>query len=163
MKADPERNVHPFAPVFDSASRVLIVGTFPSVISRRRNFYYGNPRNRFYQVLAALFHAPVPGGVEAKKQFLLDHHIAVFDVLESCVIRGSSDASIREACPNDFSPIFNGAEIACTFANGRTAQQLCERYVTPAVYLPSTSPANASYSLERLIDAWSVIVPYLEG
>lgn len=158
-----ERSVHPFAPVYNSASRILIVGTFPSVISRRQKFYYGNPNNRFYRVLAALLDDAVPEGVTEKKAFLLQHHIAVFDVLESCTIRGSADASIREAVPNDFSPIFAAADIAAVFANGRTAHRLCEQYVCPAVYLPSTSPANASFSLERLISAWSVIVPYLNA
>lgn len=161
MKAADEHPVHPFAPVYDAHSRILIVGTFPSVISRQVNFYYGNPRNRFYQVLAALTASPVPQSVAEKKQFLLDHRIAVYDVLESCTIRGSADASIREARPNSFAPIFAAAHIAGVFANGRTAHKLYEQYVGPAVYLPSTSPANASYSLERLTEAWSIILPDL--
>lgn len=161
MILQPERSEHPFAPVYDSSSRILIVGTFPSVISRQQNFYYGNPRNRFYRVLAALFGTHVPEGIEAKKRFLLRHHVAVYDVLESCVIRGSADASIRSARPNDFGPIFHAAPIACVYANGRTAHKLYEQYVGSAVYLPSTSPANASYSLERLVGAWAVILTCL--
>ena len=161
MKAETAHNEHPFAPLYNEESRILIVGTFPSVISRQMNFYYGNPQNRFYRVLAALFHDIVPQSVPDKRQFLLQHRIAVFDVLESCSIRGSADATIRDAVPNDFSCIFQTADIACTFANGRTAHKLYEKYVGPAVYLPSTSPANASYSLERLIAAWQVILPYV--
>lgn len=162
MKCSPVRSVHPFPPVYNSESRILIVGTFPSVVSRQQNFYYGNPNNRFYRVLAALFDAGVPQTVAEKRQFLLDCHVAVYDVLASCVIQGSSDASIREARPNDFGPLFAGAPIACVYANGRTAHKLYEQYVGPAVYLPSTSPANAAYSLERLIRAWSVILSSLE-
>lgn len=153
---------HPFAPVFDERSRILIVGTYPSVVSRREMFYYANPRNRFYQVLSKLLGTGVPDAKD-RKDFLLRHHIAVYDVLESCRIQGSSDASIRSARPNDFSPIFAGASIGCVFANGRTALKYYEKYISSEVtYLPSTSPANAAFSLERLVSEWSVILPYLD-
>lgn len=157
-----ERVEHPFAPVYNSQSRVLIVGTFPSVKSRQEKFYYANPHNRFYRVLAALFEVPVPES-SVRETFLLDHHVAVFDVLQSCFIHGSSDASIRRPEPNDFSPIFEGAQIRRVFANGRTAARYYEKYISSDVtYLPSTSPANASFSMERLVQAWSVILPYLK-
>lgn len=152
---------HPFAPVYDENSRILIVGSFPSVISREQQFYYANPRNRFYRVLAELLEEPVPHHPEEMRHFLLKNHIAVFDALASCSIRGSSDASIRDAVPNDFSKIFASAPVRTVYANGRAAHTAYEKHIGPAVYLPSTSPANAAYDLERLKEAWSVILPDL--
>ena len=152
---------HPFEPVYDENSRILIVGSFPSVISRKQQFYYANPRNRFYRVLAELLNKDVPHDPVEMRHFLLDSHIAVFDALASCSIRGSSDASIRDAVPNDFSSIFDTAPIRAVYANGRTAHTAYEKYTGPAVYLPSTSPANAAYDMERLKEAWSVILPQL--
>lgn len=153
---------HPFEPVFDQNSRILIVGSFPSVLSRKLQFYYGNPRNRFYRVLAELLAQPVPTTPCQMRQFLLDNHIAVFDALASCSIHGSADASIRDAVPNDFRAIFSGAPIRAVYANGRAAHEAYEKHVGSAVYLPSTSPANAAYDLERLKEAWSVILPQLD-
>ena len=152
---------HPFPPVYDGASRVLILGSFPSVKSREQRFFYGHPQNRFWKVLAAVFGCEVPQTVEEKKQMLLTNGIALWDVIASCEITGSSDASIRNAVPNDLSPIFAAADIRAVYCNGATSYNLYQKYILPvtgreAIKLPSTSPANAAWTLEKLIDAWSV-------
>lgn len=154
---------HTFAPVFDANSRILILGTMPSVKSRESGFYYGHPRNRFWQVLGALAGTPPPQSIPEKKEFLLSHGIAIWDVLQSCDIHASSDASIRQAVPNDMRGILTAAPIARIFANGATAYQLYQKHCLPltgiqAVQLPSTSPANAAFSLERLISLWGAAI-----
>ena len=153
---------HPIPPVWNENSRVLILGSFPSVKSREEGFFYGHRQNRFWRVLAAIFDAPVPQTAEEKKRFLLANGIAVWDVIASCEITGSADSSIRGVVPNDLTPILRGARIRAIFANGRTASTLYARFLEPrtgrpAVCLPSTSPANAAFSLEKLIDAWRVV------
>ena len=160
--AVPTRQVHPIAPVYDENSRVLILGSFPSVKSRETAFFYGHPQNRFWRVTAAVFHAPVPERIEEKQNFLLAHRIAVWDVIASCEIVGSSDSSIRDVRPNDLSRILNAAPIGRIFTNGATAGRLYDKYLRektglPATVLPSTSPANAAWSVERLIEAWGII------
>lgn len=163
MRARSAEVVHPFPPVYDKESRVLILGSFPSVISRQQNFYYGNPRNRFWQVLADLTDSPLPQGIEEKTRFLLERHIAVWDSLASCEIRGSSDATITRAVPNDVGVILRTASIEGIFGNGRAACRFYEKFHGSGITcLPSTSPANAAYSLARLEQAWSVIVPLLD-
>lgn len=154
--------IHPIAPVYDTDSRVLILGSFPSLKSRESNFFYGHPQNRFWRVLAALYGASVPVSVSEKISFLKSHQIALWDVIHSCEITGSSDSSIRNVIPNDLSPVFSAASIKAIYTNGKTADRLYRRYLLPhtqipAVCLPSTSPANASWSLDRLIEAWSQI------
>ncbi len=157
-----EKVSHTFLPVFDARSRILILGTMPSVLSRKQNFYYGNPKNRFYDVLCRLLDCRKPETVEQKKTMLLSNRIAVFDVLRECKIAGSSDASIRSARPNDLSPILRGAQIRCVFANGAAAYRYYRRFFDDEVIcLPSTSPANAAWSMERLAEAWAVILTYL--
>ncbi len=156
--------VHPFPPLFDCESRILILGSFPSVKSREQNFFYGHPQNRFWRVTAAVFGSPVPVTIEEKKAFLHANRIALWDVIASCEITGSSDASIRNVTANDLSPILEGAPIGRIFTNGGTAHSLYMRYIYPvngiaAVKLPSTSPANAAWSVERLTEAWRVILP----
>lgn len=164
MRAEPAEQVHPFPPVYNSRSRILIVGSFPSVKSRELGFYYGNPRNRFWPLLAQLLGTTVPEGTDDRRDYALEHGIALFDVLASCEISASSDASIRCAVPNEFDPIFDTARIQCTFANGRTAWRLFEQHTgRPATYLPSTSPANAAWSLGRLASEWQAILPYLNS
>lgn len=153
---------HPIAPVFDKKCTIMILGSFPSVKSREQGFFYGHPRNRFWKVLAAVFAAPVPKTIEEKKRFLLQHHIAVWDVIHSCDISGSSDSSIRNVTANDLSVILKQADIRQIYVNGKKAKQLYDRYVKDtiqkdAVCLPSTSPANAAWSLQKLIGAWQVI------
>lgn len=153
------RQVHTFAPVYDEASEVLILGSFPSVKSREEGFYYGHPQNRFWKLLSILYGAGEPRTVEEKKEFLIARHIALWDVIQSCDITGSGDASIRGAVPNDLTPIFEAARIRRVFANGRTAEALYRRMLLPRcgreiTGLPSTSPANAAYTMERLLAAW---------
>ncbi len=159
---------HPFAPVWDERSRALVLGTFPSVLSRRNAFYYGHPQNRFWRVLAALLGTPVPGGVEEKRALLLENRIALWDVLAACDIRGSADASIANPVPNDIGLILRGAPIACVFANGQAAAALYRRHAqpltgVPALALPSTSPANAAWSQERLTEAWRPVAVCARG
>ena len=153
---------HPIDPVYDQNSKVLILGSFPSVKSREAQFFYGHPQNRFWRVLAAIFGTEVPATIEEKHAFLLRHGIALWDVIASCEIMGSSDASIRNVTVNDLSRILTQAPIQTIFVNGKTAEKYYNRYLKPvlcrgAVCLPSTSPANAGWSMERLVDAWSAI------
>lgn len=150
---------HTFAPVYNHESKILILGSFPSVKSRENNFYYGHPQNRFWKVLAALLGTEVPKDIEEKKKLLLDNHIALWDVIASCSIKGSSDTSIKEVIVNDFSEILNNSSIEKIFVNGGKAYELYHRYAESqtgmkAVKLPSTSPANAAWSFDRLCAAW---------
>lgn len=154
--------VHPIFPVFDEKSEILILGSFPSVKSREAGFFYGHPQNRFWRVTAAVFGAPVPTTIEEKRAFLLQNHIAVWDVIASCEIVGSSDASIRNVTANDLNVILNSAPIRQIYVNGKTAERYFKQYIFPqiqkdAICLPSTSPANAAWSLERLVASWSQI------
>ena len=154
--------IHPISPVFDRNSRILVLGSFPSVKSREANFFYGHPQNRFWKVTAAVFGEAVPVSVEEKKAFLLRNRIALWDVIHSCDITGSSDASIRNVVPNDLSVILDAADIRTIFVNGKTAARYYRQYTEPktgrpAVCLPSTSPANASWSVDRLTDAWQAV------
>ena len=151
---------HGFGPVFDERSRVLVLGSFPSVLSRQASFYYGNPQNRFWRVIAACTGESEPRTTEAKRSLLLAHGIALWDVIESCDIRGSSDASIKNVEPVDVARVLGAARIEAVFCNGATAGRLYRRCLRKtsgldAVVLPSTSPANAGWSLERLIARWS--------
>ncbi len=157
---------HPFAPVWDARSAVLILGSFPSIRSREEGFYYGHPRNRFWCVLAAVFEAPVPVTIPEKKQFLLDRRIALWDAAYNCEIEASADSTIRRVTPTDLTPILHGAQICAVFANGSTAASLYKRYQEPltgipAVTLPSTSPANAALSPERLTERWRELRRYI--
>ncbi len=153
---------HPIPPVFDRHSKVLILGSFPSVKSREAQFFYGHPQNRFWRVTSAVFGADTPNTIEEKKNFLLSHGLAVWDVIASCDITGSSDSSIKNVIPNDLTLILNTAEIHTIFVNGKTAEKFYNKYIKntigrEVVCLPSTSPANAAWSVERLINAWKVI------
>ena len=153
------RVTHPFSPIWDENSRILILGSFPSVRSRADNFYYGHPQNRFWRVLAGLYAEPIPQTVEEKKSFLLRQGIALWDVIASCEIENSSDVSIRNAEVNDLSAIFALADIRAVYTNGKAADKLYRKYhEREAVCLPSTSPANAAWSFEKLLAAWSVIL-----
>lgn len=154
---------HTFEPVFDEGSRILILGTFPSVKSRENHFYYGHPQNRFWKTLALVLKQEVPESIDEKIRFLKKNHIALWDVIESCDIVGSSDSSIRNVVPADLSVILRRADIRRIYANGAKAWQLYRKYSEPLTgrpceKLPSTSPANASFRLERLAAEWSVIV-----
>ena len=154
--------VHPIAPVFDENSRVLVLGSFPSVKSREEMFFYGHPQNRFWRVTAAVFGAETPKTVAEKREFLLSNGIALWDVLASCDIEGSADSTIKNAVPNDLSPIFAAAKIEKIFVNGKASEKYYNKYLKKtlgreAVCLPSTSPANAAWSAERLAEAWRLI------
>ncbi len=156
--------IHPISPVFDEHSEILILGSFPSVKSREEGFFYGHPRNRFWQVMARVTGEKVPGSTEEKKAFLLRQRIALWDVIHSCEITGSSDASIRNVTVNDLSIILDRADIREICVNGRTAERFYRKYAQsgtgrPAICLPSTSPANAAWSLERLAEAWQKLWP----
>lgn len=158
-----EKVNHSFDPVFDRESRILILGTFPSVKSREQQFYYGHPQNRFWKLLALLTDSAVPRTIDEKKDMLLQNHIAVWDVVESCEIIGSSDSSIRNVVPADLNRILMSAPIQTIYANGAKAHELYQKYVQPltgrpAKKLPSTSAANAAWQLERLAEAWSIIL-----
>ncbi len=154
--------VHPIPPVFDKHSEVLILGSFPSVKSRESGFFYGHPQNRFWKVTSGVFGEETPVTIEEKKAFLLRNHIAVWDVIGSCEIEGSSDASIRDVTVNDLDTILKKADIKAIYVNGKKAYQMYQRYTQPvigreAVCLPSTSPANAAWNIDRLIEEWRVI------
>lgn len=162
MTAKEELVYHEIAPVYDVDSKILILGSFPSVKSREGEFFYHHPQNRFWKVLSGVLQCELPGTIEEKKIMLLQHHIAVWDVVKSCTITGSSDSSIRNVTVNDLNKILNTALIQCIYINGGRAYALYEKYCRErfhreAVRLPSTSPANAAFSLDKLIAQWSVI------
>lgn len=166
--AELQRNVqlHPIAPVWNENSRILILGSFPSVKSRETNFFYGHPQNRFWRVLAAVLGREKPESTEEKKRFLFSNRIAVWDVIGHCEIAGSADGSIRNALPNDISPLLAGSDIRQIFTNGKTAYVLYVKRIQPetgrpAIVLPSTSPANAACSFERLVAEWRQIAEWL--
>ncbi len=157
---------HPIPPVCSrnpaTPPRVLILGSFPSVKSREAGFFYGHPQNRFWRVIAAVLRAPVPGTIDEKIALLTSHGIALWDVIASCTITGSSDSSIRDVVPNDLSPILASGTIRAVLTNGGTATRLYRQYQEPLwhlqpIALPSTSPANAAMSLDQLVDKWSVM------
>ena len=155
--------LHPFPPLFDENSRTLILGSFPSVKSREQCFFYGHPQNRFWKLTAMLFDEEVPQSIEEKKRLIIRHNLALWDVVHSCTITGSSDSSIKNVVANDLSPILNGSRVDRIFTNGALAHKLYMKHIFPqtgieAVKLPSTSPANASYSLDRLSEYWKIII-----
>lgn len=162
-----ERLTHSIPPTFDDKSRVLVLGSFPSPKSREQGFNYGHPQNRFWRVLATLAQEDVPEGTEARRDFCLRHGIALWDVIAECDIEGASDTSIRNARPNQLSLITRTAPIEAVFCTGAKAHELyrrlgCERECgLPATRLPSTSPANAACSFERLVEAYAAIFEHL--
>ena len=159
---------HEFSPVYNSDSSVLILSSFPSVKSREQSFYYGHPQNRFWRVLARICSRDIPITTDEKKSLCLSNGIALWDVIESCEIEGSSDSSIRSAKVNDLSVILDNCDIKQIFVNGGTAYKLFVKYQQKAtgrtaVKLPSTSPANASWSIERLYNEWRIIEDYIRN
>lgn len=160
--AETANIIHPIPPLYDKNSRVLILGSFPSVKSREAMFFYGHPQNRFWKLMALLFDADAPSTVEEKKRLVLSHGIAMWDTIHSCTITGSSDSSIKDVVPNDLSVILNNSRVKRIFCNGAASHRLYQKYIypinnIPAQKLPSTSPANAAWSLERLAEAWKII------
>lgn len=154
---------HEFAPIYNTESKVLILGTFPSVKSRENHFYYGHPQNRFWKVVARVSGEEIPCTIEEKKAMLLRNHIAIWDVIKSCRIIGSSDSSIQNVVVNDFSEILAKAPVGKIYANGGKAYELYEKYAyeitkREIIKLPSTSPANAAFNLDRLCEQWKRIM-----
>lgn len=150
----------PFEAVYHENSEILILGSLPSVRSREQGFYYGHPQNRFWRVLAAVFCCEVPATIDEKINMLLKYKIALWDVIEECDIIGSSDSSVKNVVPADISGILKNSGVKNIFVNGRTAEKYYNRYILPktgmpAVVLPSSSPANAAFSLEKLIEVWT--------
>lgn len=159
MPGMKEHITHPIQPFYDEESRILILGSFPSVKSREQMFFYGHPQNRFWKVVAKVFDDDAPTNVPEKKLFLKKHNIALWDVIGSCDIEGSSDSSIENVNANDISLILDSAKIDRVFVNGKTAEKYYRKYIEPqtgikAICLPSTSPANAAWNLERLVRTW---------
>lgn len=155
--------IHNIPPVYDNNSEILILGSFPSVASRDSGFYYGHKNNRFWKVLSHLYKVSAGESSEAKKHFLLSHRIALWDVVRSCDVFGSSDGSIKNVTANDIKFIISSSKVSRIYTNGKTAERLYKKYVFPAVginstCLPSTSPANAAYSFEKLCREWKIIL-----
>lgn len=158
-----EFQIHTLSPVYNRNSHILILGTFPSVKSRESSFYYGHPQNRFWRVLAGLFQEETPKNNSEKTEFLLSHNIALWDVIKSCEITGSADSTIKSVVPNNINIILDNCPIKAVYANGKTAEKLYNQYLQEItgrkiIALPSTSPANASYTLEKLQDSWKIIL-----
>lgn len=156
---EPQRIEHPIPPLFDRSSEKLILGSFPSVKSREARFFYGHPQNRFWRLIALLYGEEAPSTVEEKSRLILNHRLALWDTIQSCTITGSSDSSIKDVVPNDLSVILDNSKVERIFCNGAASFRLYEKYIFPqtgikAQKLPSTSPANAAYSIERLFAEW---------
>lgn len=154
---------HNIPALYNENSEILILGSFPSQKSREAQFFYGHPQNRFWLVLSAVLGEELPQSIEEKREMLLSNKIALWDVIASCEIVGSSDSSIKNAVPNDISGIIEKSNIKRIFVNGKTAEKYYNKYILnstqiPAIVLPSTSPANAAYSVGRLIDKWKIIL-----
>lgn len=157
-----KRHNHGFPPLVCPDSKILILGSFPSVKSREAAFFYGHPQNRFWPLLAKLHGEPTPSSIEEKRDFAYRHHYALYDSIESCSIIGSSDATIKDVVPADLESIINGTQIKLIVCNGKASLRYFEEYhskiAVPHICLPSTSPANAQFSLERLAEEWNVIL-----
>lgn len=148
---------HPFPAIYNKNSRILILGSFPSVKSREVNFFYGNPQNRFWKVIVAITGSQCPDSIDAKKVLLLEKRIALWDVIQSCNLIGSQDSSIKDVVVNDLDPILEQAHIEKILLNGTTAYNIYKkvnRHSIPYYKLPSTSGANARYSEQKLIEVW---------
>ena len=155
--------IHPFEPVYDSNSKILILGSFPSIKSREENFYYANPYNRFWKLIAKILHSDVPTTIEEKKKLLIDNKIAIWDVIYSCEIEGSLDTSIKEPKVNNICNLLRETKINTIIFNGKKASQVYSKYLEhysgiDYYTLPSTSPTNASYSFEKLYSSWKDVV-----
>lgn len=162
MKKIEENITHPLNPIFNKESKVLILGTMPSIKSRENNMYYSHPKNRFWMVLATIFNESTPQTNKEKEEFILKHNLALWDVLKSCKIKGSSDASITEPTINDFKIILNKCTIKAIFTTGTTATKLFNKLTgKESISLPSTSPANCKISFEELVKEYSIILDYL--
>lgn len=161
--------VHPIKALYNEHSRILILGSFPSVKSREQGFYYGHPQNRFWRVVSRVCESELPKTIEEKTALLLDNHIAVWDVIQSCEIVGSADSTIKNVVPNDIEFILKNSDVKHIFVNGKKAEALYKKHIESAVgisaiCLPSTSPANASWSEDRLVEYWkNQVKEYING
>ena len=154
--------IHPIPPLYNKNSKILILGSFPSVKSREANFFYGHPQNRFWKVISRVLNEKTPVTIQEKKTMLLRHNIALWDVIHSCEIEGSADSTIKNVVPNEFRPILENSEITKIYVNGKKAEAMYKKHIEKqtgikAVVLPSTSPANAAWNEEKLYAAWKVI------
>lgn len=154
---------HPIPPFYSESSRILILGSFPSVKSREQMFFYGHKQNRFWRVVSSVFEQAEPQTIEEKKQLLFNHKIALWDVISSCEIIGSADSSIKNVVPNDLNQIIMASKIEKIFINGKTAKKYYDKFIKDtikieAICLPSTSAANAKWSIEALVDEWRKII-----
>lgn len=159
----PELVMHNIPPLYDENSRVLLLGSIPSPKSRQAEFFYAHPQNRFWRVLAAVLEVPAPQTIEDKRTLCLTHGIALWDTIAQCEIAGASDVSIKNAVPNDIGALLRQTQIKRIFATGAKSAELYRRLIEPALHvpitqLPSTSPANAAWSLERLTEAYRIIL-----
>jgi len=154
---------HPIAPVYDKNSKILILGSFPSTKSREEMFFYAHPQNRFWRVLSTLLGESLPESVEEKQRLLLKHKIAVWDSIASCNIVGSSDSSIKNVVPNNLDIILKSSDIKRIFTNGKTSEKYFKRFnpTLQSINLPSTSPANAAWNFDKLLNEWKIITEYL--
>lgn len=155
--------VHPFGPIFNEESEILILGSLPSVKSREINFFYGHPQNRFWKMLSAVVGEDVPDTIDAKREMILRHHLALWDSIKECDIKGSRDSSIRNAVPNNINEIIKGSKIRKIICNGKSSGEVYRKYILPdtgidAVVMPSTSPANAACTLEQLVYEWGKVI-----
>lgn len=153
---------HNIPPIYDENSTILILGSFPSVKSREGKFFYNHPQNRFWKVISNIFESTTPLTVEDKTKLLLKNHVALWDTIKSCEIKGSSDSSIKNVVPNDILSIIKKTKICRIYTNGNTAHKMYQKYLAPSIdvpemVLPSTSPANARFNLEKLIESWKII------
>lgn len=162
-----EHIIHPIPPLYDAESRILILGSLPSIKSREEMFFYGHKQNRFWPMLAAVLGEPAPETIQQKREMVLKHHIAMWDTIYSCDIIGSSDSSIKNVVPTDLKKIIEESKITQVFCNGKTSGKYFGKYQEKelqmkAIVLPSTSPANAAWRMDRLVDEWKVIRDWLE-
>lgn len=162
------RQNHTIGNLYNENSKILILGSFPSVKSREQGFFYGHPQNRFWKVLSTVLNQPLPTSIDEKKEFILNNKIALWDVIASCEIKGSSDSSIKNVVPNNINEILNNSKVKTIFTNGKLAFNLYNKYIfektnIDAISLPSTSPANAAFSLDRLCDEWKIISKHLKS
>ena len=162
------RQNHTIGNLYNENSKILILGSFPSVKSREQGFFYGHPQNRFWKVLSTVLNQPLPTSIDEKKEFILNNKIALWDVIASCEIKGSSDSSIKNVVPNNINEILNNSKVKTIFTNGKLAFNLYNKYIfektnIAAISLPSTSPANAAFSLDRLCEEWKIISKHLKS
>lgn len=159
------RIVHPLDPIYNCDSEILILGSIPSVKSREVGFYYGNPKNRFFKILSDIYDEEINNDIESKINFLHKHHIALWDVIHSCTITGSSDSSIKDVVVNDISLLIKNSKITKIYTTGKKAYHLYNKYLfknigIEAIYLPSSSPANQSIKYKDIINEYKKIISH---